>query len=132
MARKRMKRARPFENLMILLLDGRAITKEEIAEKLSWGAPRGSKVKGPKIYNISSVIWDIKHHPLDFGISVVVRSIREGKKVTAYQIVNVEDARKYLQLRNLVPSGVPKGGEVVPVSPGSVEQSPAKKQTVKA
>jgi hypothetical protein len=102
MSRKKMKKARPFENLMIVLLHGNPVTKEEIADLLKWEAERGSSLKGPKIYNVSSYIWDIKNIPQVDGRSIVVRSIRDGKKVTSYQIVNVEDARKYLESRDLV------------------------------
>ena len=102
MARSKMKKARPFEKLMELMLDGNQISKDEIAKKLGWGAPRGSKTKGPKIYNISSYIWDIKNLPQVDGRSIVIRSIRNGKKVTAYQIVNIDDARTYLEGRGLL------------------------------
>jgi hypothetical protein len=102
MARK-MKKARPFEKLMIVMLNGLPITKEEIEEQLQWSAPRGSEVKGPKIYNISSYIWDIKNIPQSSaGESMVIKSIRDGKKVTSYQLMNVEAARDYLLGRGLV------------------------------
>lgn len=99
--RKKMKKARPFEKLMIYMLqnDGGPVTKEQIAEALGWNVPRGTSVKGPKIYNVSSYIWDIKNIPQWEGRSIVVRSIRDGKKVTSYQIMNVEDAEMYLQER---------------------------------
>lgn len=97
-----MKKARPFENLMIVLLHGNPVKKEEIAELLKWQAERNSGAKGPKIYNVSSYIWDIKNIPQADGQSIVIRSIRDGKKVTAYQLVNVADAQKYLEQRGLV------------------------------
>lgn len=106
MSRQRMKKPRPFEKLLIILLDGKEKTKEEIAELLGWQAERGSNVKGPKIYNISSYVWDIKNIPVtDNGASIVVRSIRDGKRVTAYQLANeqtIADATKYLQERGLI------------------------------
>lgn len=101
-----MKKARPFENLMVVLLHGNPVTKEEIAELLGWNKARGSDEKGPKIYNVSSYIWDIKNIPQVDGRSIVIRSIRDGKKVTAYQLVNVADAEKYLLERGLIENKV--------------------------
>jgi hypothetical protein len=107
MSRKKMKKARPFEKLLEIMLHGNPVTKEEIAEKLGWTAPRGAKVKGPKIYNVSSYIWDIKNIPQIEGRSIVVKSIRDGKKVTAYQIneKSLVDARAYLKERGLLSEG---------------------------
>jgi hypothetical protein len=98
----KVKKARPFEKLMVFLLTGQPTSKEDIAENLGWKAPRGAKVKGPKIYNVSSYIWDIKNIPHNDGKSIVVKSLRDGKKVTGYQIMNPEDARKYLEKRGLL------------------------------
>lgn len=104
MSRKKVKKARPFELLMIFMLKhgGGPVTKEQIAEELGWNLERGSGKKGPKIYNVSSYVWDIKNLPHWENRSIVVRSIRDGKKVTAYQIMNVEDAAMYLQDRGLL------------------------------
>lgn len=109
--RKKMKKARPFEKLLIVLLNASevgkkpAVGKNEIAEQLNWDFARGSKHKGPKIYNVSSYIWDIKNIPQVEGRSIVIKSIRDGKKVTAYQLgeKSVADARTYLEQRDLIP-----------------------------
>jgi hypothetical protein len=98
----KVKKARPFEKLMVFLLPGQPTSKEDIAKNLGWQAPRGAKVKGPKIYNVSSYIWDIKNIPHNDGKSIVVKSLRDGKKVTGYQIMNPEDARKYLEKRGIL------------------------------
>lgn len=107
--RRKMKKARPYEQLMIIMLNGLPITKEAIAELLKWDAPRGSAVKGPKIYNVSSYIWDIKNIPQSpNGKSMVIKSIRDGKKVTAYQLMNLDDAKGYLIARGLFEPEKPK------------------------
>lgn len=99
---KKVKKARPFESLMLILLPGKVVKKEEIATLLGWTAPRGAAVKGPKIYNVSSYIWDIKNLAHVKGETIIVKSIREGKAVTGYQITNPEVARKYLEGRGLL------------------------------
>jgi len=114
MSRKKMKKARPFENLMLFMLHGEPVTKDEVADSLGWNAPRGSGVAGPKIYNISSYIWDIKNIPQVDGRSIVVRSIRDGKKVTAYQIVNIDDAKAWLVKRELLKEATPSVEVILP------------------
>jgi hypothetical protein len=123
---KKARKARPFEKLMVVLLNGEAISKEDIAEQLGWTEPRGSKKKGPKIYNISSYIWDIKNIPQVEGRLMVVRSIRDGKKVTAYQLISVEDAKTYLRSRGLL-----KQAEKAPATVAEPAVAAAKKEKSK-
>lgn len=120
----KVKKSRPYENLMLVLINGNPLTKEEIASLLKWDAPRGSKKKGPKIYNVSSYVWDIKNIPQVEGRSIVVRSIRDGKKVTAYQIVNVDDAKAYLKGRGLYKEAV-----VASTSPAAAAEASKQKAT---
>jgi hypothetical protein len=97
------RKARPYEKLLqVMLAHGKPITKEEIVDLLGWGAERGSDVKGPKIYNISSYIWDIKNIPDIEGKNIVVKSIREGKKVVSYEIISRDLAFAWLEKRGIV------------------------------
>ncbi len=107
----KQRKTRPFEKLLLVLLSGNAVTKAEIATLLNWEEPRGSKVRGPKIYNISSYIWDIKNIPQVKGETLVVRSVRDGKKVTAYQLVSVDLAKEYLKKRGLYQGPVITAGD---------------------
>lgn len=97
----KQRKIRPYEKLLLVMLHGNVVSKEDIVEQLGWGAERGSKVKGPKIYNISSYVWDIKNVPHVEGELLVVKSLRDGKKVTGYQLISVDLAKKYLAGRGL-------------------------------
>ncbi len=120
---KKVKKARPFESLMLILLPGKVVKKDEIATLLGWTAPRGADVKGPKIYNVSSYIWDIKNLAHVKGETIIVKSIREGKAVTGYQIVNTDVARKYLEGRGLLQPKKKKVGAEGPLDANAPDVS---------
>lgn len=88
------KKLKPFEKLLTLMVSGEPVTRDEIETKL------GSEIY---TYRLSTYIWHIK--TIANG---VVRPIKDGRKVTAYQLVNVDEVKKYLdtigiQNKNWVP-----------------------------
>lgn len=76
------KKLKPFEKLLTLMVSGDPVTRDEIETKL------GSEIY---TYRLSTYIWHIK--TIANG---VVRPIKDGRKVTAYQLVNVDEVKKYL------------------------------------
>ena len=64
------------------MVSGEPVTKDEIDEKL------GAEIY---TYRLSTYIWHIK--TIANG---TVRAIKDGRKVVAYQLVNVKEVQKYL------------------------------------
>lgn len=74
-----------FEKLLIAcMMSGKPVTKEEIDTIL------GNKIH---MYRISTYIWHIK--TIANG---VVKVIKDGRKVSGYQLMNVDEVRAYLKL----------------------------------
>jgi hypothetical protein len=73
---------KPFEKLLTLMVSGEPVTKDEIDQKL------GDEIY---VYRLSTYIWHIK--TIANG---VVRAIKDGRQVVAYQLVNVKEVQKYL------------------------------------
>lgn len=82
----------PFEKLLTVLVSGEQVSKREIDEKL------GTEIY---MYRISTYIWHIKKFS-----GGVVKSIKDGRNVVAYQITNPETVRKYMAENNVTQSGV--------------------------
>ena len=57
-----------------------------------------------QMYRLSTYIWHIKTNA-----DGVVRAIKDGRKVTAYQIVNVADVKKYMNRVGITNSGFVAG-----------------------
>lgn len=71
-----------FQKVLSLMLSGKPVTIEELNNKL------GSEIE---MYRISSYILAIKYE------GGVVRAIKNGRNVTAYQLMNVNEMLKYLK-----------------------------------
>lgn len=80
------KSLKKYEKLLLLLSNGKPVTVQEIQSRL------GSELE---MYRLSNYIWNIKDKA-----SGVVRAIRDGKHVTAYQLMNIEDTNLYLHKTN--------------------------------
>lgn len=65
------------------LLDGKPITKEEISKRL-----------GDEIYpyRISTYMYEIK-----IFMNGIIKVIKDGRKVVAYQLINVDDIKAHLK-----------------------------------
>jgi len=83
--RVRAKQSKPqqFEKILTVMLNGKAITKEEIE----------TTVPGIESYRMSTYIWNMKM------AGAVVKTIKDGRKVSAYQLMNVDEMKKYLDKR---------------------------------
>lgn len=102
MARGKSTKLKPFEKLLTIMVTGKPVTVEEIDATLG---------KEIYMYRLSTYMWHIKTMA-----NGVVRAIKDGRRVTSYQLVNVEDIKKYLDM-----TGISKTGFV----PGSIEKKPS-------
>jgi hypothetical protein len=82
MARNKSGKLYPFEKLLTLLISGEAYTVQQIEEKL------GDDIY---IYRLSTYMWHIKTNA-----NGVIRTVKDGRKVVSYQLVNVKEVKKYM------------------------------------
>jgi hypothetical protein len=74
---------KPFEKLLTIMVDGDPVTVEEIDATLG---------KEIHMYRLSTYIWHIKTFA-----NGTVKAIKDGRKVTAYQITNPSEVKKYMK-----------------------------------
>ena len=84
-------RLKPFEKLLTVMISGKPVTKVEIETLL------GNEIY---MYRLSTYIWHIKTFA-----DGVVKAIKDGRKVTAYQLMNVADVKKYMDRVGVTNSG---------------------------
>ena len=83
---------KPFEKLLVAcLISGKPVTKQEIDSLL------GNEIY---MYRISTYIWHIK--TIANGI---VKVIKDGRKVSGYQLVNVDAVKQYLKRVGVLDAG---------------------------
>jgi hypothetical protein len=82
MARSKSNKVAPFQKLLTVLVSGKPVTLEEIETTLG---------KEIHMYRLSTYIWHIKTNA-----NGVVKPIKNGRKVTAYQIINAKEMKDYL------------------------------------
>jgi hypothetical protein len=83
MARGKSDKLAPFQKLMTVMASGKAVTIDEIDATLG---------KEIHMYRLSTYIWLMKTNA-----NAVVKAIKDGRKITAYQIMNVADVKDYLK-----------------------------------
>ena len=83
MARGKSTKLKPFQKLLTVLQSGKPVTIDEIDATLG---------KEIYMYRLSTYMWHIKTQA-----NGVVKAIKDGRKVTAYQIVNVADVKEYMK-----------------------------------
>ena len=102
MPRGKSTKLKPFKKLLMIMKSGSPVTIEEIDATLG---------KEIYMYRLSTYMWHIKTNA-----NGVVKAIKDGRKVTAYQIINVKEVEEYLKR-----TGVAKSGFV----PGQIEKKPS-------
>lgn len=102
MPRGKSTKLKPFQKLLTVMASGQPVTIAEIEATLG---------KEIYMYRLSTYIWHIK-----VNANGVVKTIKDGRKVTAYQIINVKEVAEYLNR-----TGVSKSGFV----PGQIEKKPS-------
>lgn len=80
------KKLKVYEKILILMSNGHPITPKEIEERL------GDQIK---MYRLSNYFWSIKDKA-----HTDIKTIKDGKKVLSYQIMDIEQANYYLQKTN--------------------------------
>ena len=90
---------KPFQKLLTVMISGKPTTVDEIDALLG---------KEIQMYRLSTYIWHIKTNA-----DGVVKAIKDGRKVTAYQIVNVPDVKKYMDRVGITKSGFVAGTPAV-------------------
>ena len=89
------KKLKPFEKLLTIMNTGKPVTVEEIEATL------GNEIH---MYRLSTYMWHIK--TMANGI---VKSIKDGRKVTAYQIINVDEVNKFMKSEGITSAGFTPG-----------------------
>ena len=89
---------KPFQKLLTLMISGKPVTIDEIDTLLG---------KEIYMYRLSTYIWHIKT-----VANGVVRAIKTGRKVTSYQIVNVDQVKEYMSRVGVTGSGFAPGAIV--------------------
>lgn len=82
MARGKSNKLAPFQKLLTIMVSGKPVTITEIDATLG---------KEIYVYRLSTYIWHIKTNA-----NGVIKTIKDGRKVTAYQLMNVDEIKKYL------------------------------------
>ena len=83
MARGKSNKLKPFQKLLTVMVSGKPVTIDEIDATLG---------KEIYLYRLSTYIWHIKTQA-----NGVVKAIKDGRKVSAYQIVNVDEVKEYMK-----------------------------------
>jgi len=83
MARGKSTKLKPFQKLLTIMQSGKPVTIEEIEKTL------GDEIY---MYRLSTYMWHIKTQA-----NGIVKAIKDGRKVTAYQIVNASEVKDYMK-----------------------------------
>jgi hypothetical protein len=102
MARGKSNKLAPFQKLLTIMISGKPVTLEEIDTLLG---------KEIYMYRISTYMWHIKTNA-----NGVIKAIKDGRKVTGYQLMNVNEVKKYMDT-----VGITKAG----FQPGKAEKKPS-------
>lgn len=89
---------KPFQKLLTIMISGKPVTVEEIDTLLG---------KEIYMYRISTYMWHIKTMA-----NGVIRAVKTGRKVTAYQLVNVDQVKDYMTRVGITGSGYTPGTAV--------------------
>ena len=98
MARGKSDKVAPFQKLMLVMASGKAVTVEEIDATLG---------KEIHMYRLSTYIWLMKTNA-----NAVVKVIKNGRKITAYQIVNIDEVKQYLKRNGVTTASLGQGTKV--------------------
>lgn len=115
-----------FDRALIVLTKGGVFTAEQICQEMNYDAA----------YRISAVILDAK-----LAAGAVIKTVRDGRKVTGYELVNVDEMKSYLNgkgFASFAPTKVSKSTKapkvVAPAKTAKVkaQKAPAKTKVAKA
>ena len=125
MARGKSTKLKPFQKLLTVLQSGKPVTIDEIDATLG---------KEIYMYRLSTYMWHIKTQA-----NGVVKAIKDGRKVTAYQIVNADEVKEYMKRAgitsaNFTPGQTTKKPSIAKLADLAAKpaKAPAKKAPAKA
>jgi len=95
MARGKSEKVAPFQKLLTVMVSGKPITIEEIDATLG---------KEIHMYRLSTYMWHIK-----VNANGVIKVIKEGRKAVAYQIMNPDEIKKYMNTTGINKAGFTPG-----------------------
>ena len=98
MARGKSTKLQPFQKLLTIMISGKPVTVEEIDATL------GQEIY---MYRLSTYMWHIKTFA-----NGVVKAIKDGRKVTAYQLINVDEIKEYMNRVGVTSSNFSPGSKV--------------------
>jgi hypothetical protein len=101
MARGKSDKVAPFQKLMLVMASGKAVTVDEIEATLG---------KEIHMYRLSTYIWLMKTNA-----NAVVKVIKNGRKITAYQIVNIDEVKQYLKRNGVTTASLGQGTKITKV-----------------
>ena len=87
---KKMK-LKPFQKLLTVMISGKEVSKEQIDALLG---------KEIQMYRISTYMWHIKTNA-----NGIIKVVKDGRKVTGYQLVNVAEVKDYMKRVGVLDSG---------------------------
>ncbi len=120
MARSKSSKLAPFQKLLTIMISGKPVTLEEMDALLG---------KEIYMYRISTYMWHIK--TLAKG---VVKPVKDGRKVTAYQIMNVKEVQEYMDnegITGFTPGSATKKPSIAKLADLAAKPAPAKKAPAK-
>ena len=85
----------PFQKLLTVMISGKPVMLTEMDALLG---------KEIYMYRISTYMWHIKTNA-----NGVVKTIKDGRKVTGYQIMNVKEVKEYMNRAGITNSGFKAG-----------------------
>lgn len=119
MARGKSNKLKPFQKLLTIMISGKQVTTKEIDATLG---------KEIHMYRLSTYIWHIKTNA-----NGVVKAIKDGRKVVAYQLMNADEVMNEHMKRNGVLSANFVPGQAEKIVKGSKKTAPVVKlQDLKA
>ena len=87
---KKMK-LKPFQKLLTVMISGKEVSKDEIDALLG---------KEIQMYRISTYMWHIKTNA-----NGVIKVVKDGRKVSGYQLINVAEVKDYMKRVGVLDSG---------------------------
>ena len=119
---KTVVKMKPWQKVLTLMLTGKPVSVTEIDTLLG---------KEIYMYRLSTYMWNIK--TIAMG---TVKAIKDGRKVTGYQLINVADVKKYMDrvgATGFVPGQSEKKPSVAKIAKlKDLAAKPAKKQKAPA
>lgn len=85
----------PFQKLLTVMISGKPVSLEEMDTLLG---------KEIYMYRISTYMWHIK-----VNANGVIKAIKDGRKVTGYQLMNVKEVKEYMNRAGITNSGFKAG-----------------------